>query len=360
MAHLPSFTFILLIIFIAIISFVGVFKLSHDSNENPARITKIDKNARNIEQYIARLEKEVNKISTAIPPSPVTTGKLSMNEEVEKEIEPETDNTIANEPESSSGFISINDRHKAWRDQLFLKLKCLRLKQGTLYLYHVRKAAGTSIRDVMHSMSRTWKVPYFETEGIVLDSHLLEHHKGLTSVLTLREPVNRIMSLYWYEHVGWFDGILKQTQKCKTLVEWVGAWRDGAEWKRNFVLKNPGTVYVEIENYYVKMLTGWRDGDHVIDETDFQRAKVVLEQFDLVFLTDWMGDDTQVDAMNAVFPGRSNIAMGHKIRGDHNAKTRLIPTLAPNEVSQYRWSFAFVNNGVLNVTDCGTRDIKVH
>ncbi len=70
---------------------------------------------------------------------------------------------------------------------------------------------------------------YFETEGVVLDSRLLEHHQGVTSVLTLREPVNRILSLYWYEHVGWCDGILKQTQKCKSLVEWVAAWRDGAE-----------------------------------------------------------------------------------------------------------------------------------
>jgi hypothetical protein len=332
MAHLPTFTFILLIIILAVISFVGVFKLSYDSNEGPARITKVDKNARNIEQYIARLESEVNKISTA--KSSDTIGKLSLIGDVGEEIELEKDNTIANEPETSNSITSVDDHHKAWRDQLFLKLKCLRLKQGTLYLYHVRKAAGTSIRDVMHAMSKTWRVPYFETEGIVLDSHLLEHHKGITSVLTLREPVNRILSLYWYEHVGWFDGILKQTQKCKSLVEWVAAWRDGAEWKRNFVLKNPGTVYVEIENYYVKMLTGWRDGDHVIDEHDLDRARAVLEQFDLVFLTDWMGDDTQVDAMNAVFPGRSNIAMGHKIRGDHNAKTRLMPTLAPNEVSE--------------------------
>jgi predicted nucleic acid binding AN1-type Zn finger protein len=32
-------------------------------------------------------------------------------------------------------------------------------------------------------------------------------------------------------------------------------------------------------------------------------------------------------------PGRTNIAAGHKVKGDHNAKVRLAPTLAPDEVS---------------------------
>ena len=34
--------------------------------------------------------------------------------------------------------------------------------------------------------------------------------------------------------------------------------------------------------------------------------------------------------------GRSSLAAGHKVRGDHNAKVKLSPTLAPDEVS-YRY-----------------------
>jgi len=34
---------------------------------------------------------------------------------------------------------------------------------------------------------------------------------SLLSVITLRDPVDRILSLYWYEHVGWFDGIQVRT-----------------------------------------------------------------------------------------------------------------------------------------------------
>ena len=84
-------------------------------------------------------------------------------------------------------------------------------------------------------------------------------------------------------------------------IRWVAAWRDGSAWKRGFMAKNPGSVYVEIENYYVKMLSGWRGqpGEH-LSEQHLERAKETLRRFDVVLLSDWMADDTQVDAMNAV------------------------------------------------------------
>jgi len=124
----------------------------------------------------------------------------------------------------------------------------------------------------LHYVSLTWRVHFYETEGVVLD-HSIFDHQGVTSVLTLRDPISRIMSLYWYEHVGWFHGVLKQTSKCNKLSEWVAAWRDGTSWKTDFIKKNPGTVYVEIENYYVKMLIGWKDPTHKIDEHDLEEAK---------------------------------------------------------------------------------------
>ena len=117
---------------------------------------------------------------------------------------------------------------------------------------------------------------------------------------------------------------------------WVDAWRDGSEWKTKFVQNNPRlviilnirvfvsrfarakwfiaiyqflpsyflfflfsrthvhrTVYVEIENYYVKMLTGWV-GPAPVGEKDLAEAKRVLASFDLLLLTEWMGDDSQV------------------------------------------------------------------
>lgn len=88
------------------------------------------------------------------------------------------------------------------------------------------------------------------------------------------DPITRVSSLYWAEHVGWFDGILRQPEKCSTYRAWVNAWRDNSKWKREFVAANPGNLYVEIENYYVKALTGWQ-GNTTISKVDLEKAKKV-------------------------------------------------------------------------------------
>ena len=81
---------------------------------------------------------------------------------------------------------------------------------------------------------------------------------SLLSVITLRDPIDRILSLYWYEHVGWFDGIQKKPEKCATLKDWIAYWQDGSVSKTKFQASNPYNVYVEISNYYVKSLVGWK------------------------------------------------------------------------------------------------------
>lgn len=329
----PSSTSSHIIIFLCVFSFISLFYISHESSSSfHLRNSGTEAHLQEIERLVSKLEREVAKIEAKKGElehgvNHDTKETADKGEEDKEDVEAE----LIAEPEQLPEKVFVDPNSEKWAAQLKAKLLCLRLRKGALYLYHVRKAAGTSLRDVLHMISLSWKVNFFETEGVVLD-HSIFDHQGVTSVLTLREPISRILSLYWYEHVGWFDGILKQTSKCKTLSEWVAAWKDGTPWKTEFINKNPGTVYVEIENYYVKMLIGWKDPNHKIDEKDLEEAKVILSQFDFVFLTDWMGDDTQIDALNAVFPGRSNVAMGHKIRGDHNARTRLTPTLAADEV----------------------------
>jgi len=229
---------------------------------------------------------------------------------------------------SGSGSGSDEDTVR-WETQLTRKLRCLSSHRGGIFLYHVRKAAGTSVKDVLHHSSKLWRVPVFETEGLSLDPRFLVP-KSLLSVLTMRDPVDRALSMYWYEHVGWYDGILHQPQRCKTLREWVEAWRDGSVWKKKFVSSNPRSVYVEIENYYVKMLTGWT-GAEVIGESHLEQAKIVLKHFDVVLVMEWMQDARQIDAMNAIFPGRTVVAAKHMLRGDKKAKERLQAQLAPDE-----------------------------
>ena len=246
------------------------------------------------------------------------------------------------ETESHTTTTTVETATDVWSRGLLHKLACLKKGCGGVFLYHVRKAAGTSIRDVLEQACKRWHVSLFETEGLSLDKAFLSYggssSKGprggaLLSVTTLRDPVERAISMYWYEHVGWWDGIQKKTEKCHTLADWVATWRDNSEWKASFMLKNPRSVYVEIENYYVKMLTGWT-GEHVdgpLTEAHLVKAKKILDTFDVVLLTEWMEDATQIDALNALFPGRSTIATKHMLRGDKKAKDRLHATLAPDE-----------------------------
>ena len=213
--------------------------------------------------------------------------------------------------------------HQRWANQIEQKLKCLRTGRLSVYHYHARRSAGSSLREVMIGAAKDFHVKYFETEGSVLESAYIESPE-LFSVTSMRDPISRIQSLYWSEHISWCDGVLKQPEKCKTFSEWVKAWSDGSHWKIDFVNANPSSSYIEIQNYYVKSLIGYKyDSPSKIrlgqlTEADYELAKTRLKQFDLVFLQHWMYDDTQIGAMNAVFPPEKHrtIATTHKAKGD--------------------------------------------
>eukprot|EP01035_Chromulina_nebulosa_P041098 gene41098-55564_t len=138
--------------------------------------------------------------------------------------------------------LEFQNKTEVWKEKLYRKLVCLRMKKASIYMYHIRRAAGTTVRDVLHKVALRWGARYHETEGPVLNEKFLSL-PGLLTITTLRDPVRRVSSLYWSEHVGWFDGILRQPEKCKSYREWVDAWRDDSEWKNEFVASNPGNLY---------------------------------------------------------------------------------------------------------------------
>jgi hypothetical protein len=238
---------------------------------------------------------------------------------------------LSNHINTNTESVMDNKATKLWYDQLLVKLRCLHGHLGGIYLYHVRKAAGTTVREVLELVSKVWKVALFETEGITLDERFLAT-KGLFTIMSIRQPIDRILSLYWYEHVAWYVSITKEPEKCKSLKDWVNAWKDGTEWKTNFILANPKNVYVEIENYYVKILSGWIGPDPV-SKKHLDKAKEVLDGFDLVLLTEWMKDETQINAFNALFSGRSGIAAANALKGDKKIKEQYGDTLGKDLVS---------------------------
>lgn len=231
--------------------------------------------------------------------------------------------------DASASVLNIDGDHEHWKTTLREKLLCRTQNKIIYYHYHARKAAGTTIRDFLKLSSRFSRTTYLETEGVVLDSSLLEV-PGIFSIVSLRDPISRILSLYWYEHVGWYAGVLKQAHRCRPLRDWVAAWRDGAPLKKQILARNPKSNYVEIENYYTKMLIGW-DGSWPLGERDLERAKAVLRQFDIIVISEWLHDETQVEALNALFKSSPSVSLGSKVVGDRKVRTALSTTLSPDE-----------------------------
>ena len=78
--------------------------------------------------------------------------------------------------------------------------------------------------------------------------------------------------------------------------------------------ENPKTVYVEIENYYIKLLINWdnrKENGRAINIKDLERAKAILDTFDMILIMEWMNDASQINTLSELFPGRSNIAAKH-------------------------------------------------
>ena len=254
----------------------------------------------------------------------------------------EHNSVIANDTEEDQKEMKI------WSAQLLSKLHGLHSlsKLGGIFLYHMRKAAGTTIRDMLTDASVKWRIPFYESEGPTLNRRFLE--EDLLLVTSLRNPIERILSLYWYEHVSWYDGVLHETQKCKSLDAWIEGWRDGSKWKTDFMLKNPSSVYVEVENYYVKALSGWV-GPAPVGEKDYTAAISALNRFDIVLITEWINREDQMLAMNSIFSisvdeisaqstdhfrgKRNNKTLGHQVEGDMSARLRLGPSLVKDQVS---------------------------
>ena len=46
---------------------------------------------------------------------------------------------------------------------------------------------------------------------------------GVLTATSLRHPIARVMSLYWYEHVAWYNEVTHEMNKCKPLSEWVSS-----------------------------------------------------------------------------------------------------------------------------------------
>lgn len=226
----------------------------------------------------------------------------------------------------------------SWRIQYTKKLLCLYRSCGAVFVYHIRKAAGTTIRKVLSYYSLMNKWPVLESEGLTLDHRFLDQ-PGIISIVSFRDPVDRIISLYWYEHVLYFSKDDGNETKASSLHTWIDHWKDSSTWKKNFTKYHPGSVYIEVENYYVKALTRW-DGTRPVNRQDLEVAKRVIEKFDLVIISEWFNVSSRKVTLDALVSGTETspfTAALHLLSGNKTMINRLHNVLAPDEVSALKY-----------------------
>jgi len=223
--------------------------------------------------------------------------------------------------------------NSSWAYHFYVKAHCVKTyREGVIYLYHMRKAAGSSLRAALQQISRLYRVQFLETEGLTLDKSVLA--EKITSSVVIRNPIDRILSLYWYEHVDYYFTVKKTPRNCSTFSRWIDAWIDGSQFKANTLKKYPDANYIEIENYYVKSLIGWSYSSKspiTVGMKEYKLACNMLQKFDIVLLTEWMKPKNQSEFLNMLHP-RGWMFVGNAVKGKDILRMKYSHILMPDKV----------------------------
>lgn len=150
----------------------------------------------------------------------------------------------------------------------------------TAFLYHMRKAGGTSLRRYLAEWAAHTGRSVDVVEGLTLGSTTPFLFETETVHLTsLREPIARLKSAYR------FEGRWPQTATTRTPE----SAQPFAVWVRETAVSDPerpGWLWQCSSNYYVKSLTGWPRGGVDVDQRRTNEAKRILERFEIVLITE--------------------------------------------------------------------------
>lgn len=218
----------------------------------------------------------------------------------------------------------LQDATSHWLVKYTKKIDCVKFEHlGVFYMYHARKTAGSSLSSVVEKVSRLLRLKFLSTEGVVVDNCAFA--EDVISFIVIRNPIERIFSLYWYEHVDFYYNIKNQPFKTKSFKVWMEAWLDGSTWKREISNKYSYENYVEIENYYIKTLIGWKgDENRTININDYRKACCILERhFDVIFLTEWLEHRNQSLLLDRIHPGASGFFIP-KVVGKKKFKKKFV------------------------------------
>lgn len=222
---------------------------------------------------------------------------------------------------------------------------CVRRGLGGIYLKHNRKAGGSTITKMIKNTACQGKgkganrngawVPTFHSELPYFNySHAFGRHvPSLVYVTSLRHPVDRILSMYWFEG-RWprTCGAPCENQKKKTnetavgsLDQWVDAILNqkdtpGRDWR--LTLHNNCGIWQGVDNYYIRQFLGidrdvrrkrvprkrsdgrFHDFDILpnyrnatVTQSHLELAKSVLASFDLVVILEELDTNKEMQRM---------------------------------------------------------------
>jgi hypothetical protein len=151
----------------------------------------------------------------------------------------------------------------------------------TIFLYHSRKAGGSTLRRLLQQVAQKHNVSFITKEGVVLEEEDMHQNQTLF-VTSLRDPIDRIISSYWFE--GRWP--MKFPEENKTLATALSF----DEWFDVCQNKTKKWQWFSVSNSYVKWFgtTGTTDDNDIVYDID--TAKQRLSKFHMVLRTEKMSD----------------------------------------------------------------------
>jgi hypothetical protein len=139
--------------------------------------------------------------------------------------------------------------------------------------------------------------------------------------------------------VSWWHGpkLGHNATRCRPIREWIDAWSDGSEFKKGVWKTDPASVFVEVENYYIKSLIGWNASVALspVGQKELDDAKSMLKRFDIVLLLENLRTAETRDYIKAAFPilkQRGHIFTINQLKANNALKSKLKAQLDPDEV----------------------------
>lgn len=199
-----------------------------------------------------------------------------------------------------------------------LAQQCVKAGQGGIYIKHFRKAGGTSLTTALKQYTCIIRrIPSFVSEFPFFKQETFKSLGTSIFITSLRHPVDRIISLYWFEG-RWPRTCNKlcEDRKEKTnatkvadLEEWIEHVHDQTNaTKLSYTRHNACGQWNSVENYYIRMLLGvdaiGRDRSKkttkhrrgfmnvTLTRDHLHRAKEILASFDLVMIQEQMSSNS--------------------------------------------------------------------